>query len=152
MAEATSIMDCEIVSTRMFHMPREAIFAAFRDPVQLKEWWGPNGFKNTIETFDFQKDGIWKFTMHGPDGTDYHNVSTFAEIAEPVRIIFDHDKPIHRFRMTMTFDEQDGSTKVRWAMLFENIEECEKVKAFVPNANEQNFDRLEAVLAAQPAT
>jgi hypothetical protein len=32
-------------------------------------------------------------------------------------------------------------------MLFESAAECEKVKTFVVEANEQNFDRLEAKLA-----
>lgn len=32
-------------------------------------------------------------------------------------------------------------------MLFDSTTECEEVKAFVREANEQNFDRLEAELA-----
>jgi hypothetical protein len=32
-------------------------------------------------------------------------------------------------------------------MLFESADECEKVKKFAVDANEQNFDRLEAQLA-----
>ena len=139
--------DREIVSTRIFPMPRGPIFDAFRDPEQLKRWWGPDGFTNTFQKFDLRPGGVWQFIMHGPDGTDYHNESEFVEVVEPVRIIFEHRKPIHRFRMTITLDEQEGSTKLRWAMLFDSVEECEKVKSLIQAANEQNFDRLEQHLA-----
>jgi hypothetical protein len=54
---------------------------------------------------------------------------------------------MHKFQMTATFDDLDGRTKLTWRMLFESVAECDKVKAYVVEANEQNFDRLEAELA-----
>ncbi len=53
------------------------VFAAMRDPVRVARWWGPDGFTNTIHTFDFQPGGRWLLTMHGPDGTDYPNIATY---------------------------------------------------------------------------
>ena len=34
--------------------------------------------------------GVWKHTMHGPDGTDYPNKSVFIEVVKPERIVFKH--------------------------------------------------------------
>ncbi|MFO0935021.1 MAG: SRPBCC family protein [Gemmataceae bacterium] len=147
MAESNNHQDREIVSSRVFHMPREAIFKAFADKKQLGEWWGPHGFRNTIHAIDYSPGGRWKFTMHGPDGTDYLNECEFVEYVEPVRVIFDHLQPVHGFRMTMTFDEQDQKTKLRWAMLFESKDECQRIQSYVTIANEQNFERLERHLA-----
>ncbi len=38
-------------------------------------------------------------------------------------------------------------SKVTFRMLFESAAECGRVKLFVVEGNEQNFDRLEAELA-----
>jgi uncharacterized protein YndB with AHSA1/START domain len=80
--------------------------------------------------------------MHAPDGTDYHNESVFVEVVEPERVVFEHRKPIHSFRMTITFADEGSKTRVTWRMRFETAEECAKVRTFVGAANEQNFDRL----------
>ncbi len=135
--------DREYVCSRVFDFPQEQVFRAFSDPEQLAKWWGPDGFTNTILKFDFRVDGDWHLTMHGPDGTDYRNESVFVEISEPKRIVFDHLRTMHRFLMTMTYFEFEGKTRLTWRQRFESPEEWEKVKAFVPAANEQNFDRLE---------
>jgi uncharacterized protein YndB with AHSA1/START domain len=80
--------------------------------------------------------------MHGPDGTDYANESVFDEVVKPERIVFRHLEPIHAFRMTMLLADRGGRTELTWRMLFDTAAECERVKAFVGDANEQNFDRL----------
>lgn len=143
----TGPADREIVTMRVFEVPPELLFDAFADPGRLATWWGPNGFTNTFHEFDFRPGGFWRFTMHGPDGTDYLNESVFTDIAKPARIVFDHLEPVHRFRMTMTYEGQGGRTTLTWRMLFDDPDEYAKVKPFVVQANEQNFDRLAAHLA-----
>lgn len=144
----SDMSDRELNTTRTFDAPRERVFRAFSDPVQLARWWGPNGFTDTVHEFDLRPGGVWRHTMHGPNGTDYHNESVFVEVVEPDRVVFDHIEPIHRFRMAMTFAEHAGKTTLTWRMVFDTVEECAKVKGFVIPANEQNFDRLAAHLAA----
>ena len=141
--------DRQVMTTRVFEAPRERMFRAFSDPKQLALWWGPNGFTNTITKFEFVKGGAWHLTMHGPDGTNYENESEFVEIEEPKRIVYTHLRPIHRFRMSIDFDDIGGErTRMTWWMVFDTVEECERVKEFVVPANEQNFDRLAAHLKA----
>jgi uncharacterized protein YndB with AHSA1/START domain len=141
--------DREYICSRLIDDPREKVFAAFSDPEQLVKWWGPNGFTNTITKFDFRVGGDWYLAMHGPDGTDYLNESVFVEIIEPERIVYDHLRTMHRFLMEMTYTDMGGKTRITWRQRFESPEEWEKVKAFVPAANEQNFDRLEQHLRSQ---
>jgi len=90
--------------------------------------------------------GVWRFVMHGPDGVDYKNKSVFVEVMKLERIVFQHVSG-HRFQVTVTFAEQAGNTKLTFQMLFETAAECAKVKMYAVDANEQNFDRLEAQLA-----
>jgi uncharacterized protein YndB with AHSA1/START domain len=146
-SSAEALSDREIVTTRVFDAPRELAFKAFSDPDHLVHWWGPKGFTNTFHEFDMRPGGIWRFVMHGLDGVNYKNESVFVEVVKPERIVFHHLKPVHEFQMTVTFVEQDGKTKLTWRMLFKSAAECDKVRVFAVEANEQNFDRLEAQLA-----
>ncbi len=137
----------EIASSRIIGAPRALVFRAFTDPERLAQWWGPEGFTNTFREFDFRPGGHWRFTMHGPDGTDYHNVSVFSEIIPPERIVFHHGEPIHQFQMTMTYEDLGPQTRLTWQMLFDTAEEAHRLRDFILQANQQNFDRLEAELA-----
>ena len=138
--------DREIVTTRVLNAPRELVFKAWIDPDQLVHWWGPKGFTNTFHEFDMRPGGIWRFVMHGPDGVGYQNKSVFVEVVNPERIVFDHVSG-PRFQVVVTFAEQAGKTTLTFRMRFESAAECDKVKAFAVEGNEQNFDRLEARLA-----
>ena len=66
-----------IVTTRLVDAPRDLVFEAWSDVEHLKHWWGPNGFTTTTSEFDFRPGGVWRFVMHGPDGTDYPNLIVF---------------------------------------------------------------------------
>lgn len=141
----------ELLASRVFHHSCQRVFEAFSDPTQLTQWFGPNGFSSTFETFEFRPGGEWVFVFHGPDGTDYPNRSVFAEIVPAERITYDHVVPPH-FHMTMTFEEADGGTRLTWRMTFETVELCEALKAICIPANEENFDRLESHLSATNQT
>lgn len=135
-----------IISSRVFFYKREQVFSAWSDPQLLAQWFGPNGFTNTIHLFEFKNGGKWKLTMHGPDGTDYHNENCFTEIISPERIVFDHLEPIHTFTTTVVFEETGGHTRLVLSMVFDLLSEYEKVNEFIAVANQENFDRLETVL------
>jgi uncharacterized protein YndB with AHSA1/START domain len=132
----------EIVTTRVFDAPSELVFEAWTDPDQLMRWWGPKGFTNTFHEFDPKPGGAWRFVMNGPDGGSYENESVFVEVVKPERIVFRHVS-VPQFQVTATFTDQADKTKLTWRMLFETVAECEKVKRFAVEANEQNLDRLE---------
>jgi uncharacterized protein YndB with AHSA1/START domain len=137
--------DIEIVSTRIFNVKQKLMFKAWSDPNHLKNWWGPEGFTNTFEEFDFKPGGRWKFIMHGPDGTDYENESVFTAISEPDMIGWDHISG-HKFKVQVHLQQQGIRTKVTFKMVFESERECQKLKGIIVPSNEQNFDRLEKEL------
>ena len=60
-----------VVSTeRLLPVSPRRVFAAFEQPDRLAQWWGPSGFKNTFEQFEFTNGGRWVFVMHGPTGCE----------------------------------------------------------------------------------
>lgn len=143
---AAELADREIVTTRVFDVPRETLFKAWTDPEQLALWWGPKGFSNTFQEFDLRPGGFWRFVMRGPNGVEHPNESVFVEILEPERLVFRHLKPVHDFLATFTFEDLGGTTRLTWRMLFESAAACERSRRYVVEGNEQNLDRLEAVL------
>jgi uncharacterized protein YndB with AHSA1/START domain len=66
--DATSSVDREIITSRVYDAPRELVFKAWTDPKHIARWWGPNGFTTTIHEMDVRPGGAWRFIMHGPDG------------------------------------------------------------------------------------
>jgi len=136
----------EIVSKRRFDAPREVVFEAFCNPEHLPHWWGPKGFTNTFQTFEPRTGGAWRFTMHGPDGATYDLEKQFIEVVAPERVVLQHLQSNHDFRMHMTFADVGGKTELTWRMVFQDRAENENLQDFITEANEQNFDRLEAYL------
>lgn len=137
-----------IISTRVLDAPPSALFKAFSDPENLKQWWGPKGFANTIQQFEFKSGGTWEFTMHGPDGTDYPNRCEFKTIVENEMIVFVHFLPVHVFTMTIRLEPSGNKTKFSFTMAFEDPQEVDRIQQFVVPANEENFDRLETFIHA----
>jgi uncharacterized protein YndB with AHSA1/START domain len=135
-----------IVNTRATAFSDQAVFEAFANPALLKEWWGPNGFTNTFHEFNFSPGGDWRFTMHAPDGAQYENFCRFVAIKPYESIVVDHIEPVHNFRLVAKITKTGIGTEIQFRMAFALAEEYERVKDFVRAANEQNLDRLEAVL------
>ena len=138
--------ECEIVSSRIVPASRELVFTAWTDPNHLKKWWGPTGFTNTFNKFDLRPGGKWSFIMHGPDKGNYHNECEFVKIEKPSLIAWKrHSKPL--FQVVATFEEITSElTNIVFRMIFDSPEECNKLKPFVVDKNEENFDRLEKEL------
>ena len=138
--------DCEIVTTRVFKAPRKLVYKAWTDPDHLKIWWGPKGFTNTFDLFDLRVGGKWVFTMHGPERGNYRNECTFVAVREPELLVWDRQsKPL--FQVEAVFEElAENETRVTFKQKFKTAEECSKIKAFVPEKNEENMDRLEQEL------
>lgn len=138
--------DCEIVSTRTVKASRELVFRAWSDPIHLKNWWGPAGFTNTFDEFDFRVGGKWRFIMHGPEKGHYRNECEFIKLDFPSLIAWKrHSKP--HFQVVAMFESvSEEQTRIVFKMLFNSAEECRKIKAFAVDKNEENFDRLEIEL------
>lgn len=138
--------ESEIVTSRILNFPQKLVFEAWSNPEHLKNWWGPKGFTNTFHVFDFREGGKWTFTMHGPEQGNYENDVEFIKIDEPNLIAWKrYSKPL--FQILTTFEAiSENETKVVFKMLFETAEECQKLKPYVVDKNEENFDKLEVEL------
>ena len=145
--EKNNTADRELIITRVLNAPRELVWEVWTKPEHIKNWWGPNGFTNTINAMEVKPGGCWDFVMHGPDGTDYKNKSIYKEIVKPERIVFEHITGPH-FTTTVTFAEQGKKTLLTWRMLFDTAEQLQQViKTFKADEGlKQNIEKLEVYL------
>jgi uncharacterized protein YndB with AHSA1/START domain len=158
-AEALPAQDRSLVFHRRFRAPRELVFRAWTDSGHIARWWGPDGFTTTTREMDVRPGGVWRFTMHGPDGTDYPNRIVYLEVAPPERLVYKHDpdkddEPVS-FTVTVTFEQQGPDTALTMSMEFPSraalLEVCEKYGA--EEGAVQTLGRLTAYveqLATQP--
>lgn len=138
----------QVISSRIFEVPRELLYRAWTEPEYLARWWGPKGFSNSFHIYDLKPQGRWSFIMHGPDGKDYPNEVVFVEVKAPERLVWDHlSAPL--FRIRASFEERsETQSEVIFRMLFEEERVYNSLKDFCREKNEENFDRLEVVLEA----
>lgn len=139
----------EILSSRVIPFPRPRVFAAWTHPELHAQWWGPAGFANTFYNYDVRPGGNWRFTMQGPDGTNYENHCVFDHVAEGTCIVLRHlSQP--EFTIVAHFTDEGDGTRLEWHMIFATAESCAAVATYAAGKNEENLDRLEALLGHTP--
>ena len=143
-----STRDRELLLSRTLNAPVSLVWEVWTRAEHIANWWGPDGFTNTINRMDFRPGGEWDLIMHGPDGTDYKNKSIFREIVRHKKIVYEHVSA-PRFTATISFKEQGEQTFITWHMLFESAEEfIRTVKTFKADEGlKQNLEKLERYLA-----
>jgi len=148
--------DREIVITHTIRGPRHLVFEAYTDVAHLSQWWGPIGFTTTTHAFEFRLGGVWEFTMHGPDGTDYPNRVEWREIVPPERIVYLHgegeDDP-SSFTTTVTFVARGDATEITLRSVFRTKEQRDLVIAryHAVEGARQTLGRLAALIATRVA-
>ncbi|RFZ94767.1 polyketide cyclase [Mucilaginibacter conchicola] len=139
--------DRELYLERLLDAPVDLVWEVWTKPEHIAKWWGPNGFTTTIDKMDMQPDGEWILTMHGPDGTDYPNESTFKEVVPMKKIVYDHTSYPH-IVATIEFEAQGDKTLIKWHMLFDSVEVFIDVakKYGAKKGQKENVDKLAVYL------
>jgi uncharacterized protein YndB with AHSA1/START domain len=133
----------ELIITKLLQAPIELAWKVWTGPDHIKNWWGPNGFTNTISKMELKPGGEWNLVMHGPDGIDYKNKSIFREIIKYRKIVYQHITG-PKFLASVEFESNGKATFLRWHMVFESREEfIQTVKTFKADEGlKQNVEKL----------
>jgi uncharacterized protein YndB with AHSA1/START domain len=147
MENANDTSDRELSISRLFDAPVELMWEVWTNPNHIKNWWGPDGFTNTISQMDVKPEGEWYLVMHGPDGTDYNNHSVFKEVVLHKKLVYEHVSGPN-FIATGTFEARGNKTFLHWKSVFKSREQMiEVVKKFKADEGmKQNVDRMEAYI------
>jgi uncharacterized protein YndB with AHSA1/START domain len=84
--------------------------------------------------------------MHGPDGTDWPNVTLYHEVEPLARLVYDHgatDTTPPLFRVTVTFTAVGDKTRLDMTMALATPEIAAQTRRFIKEAGgEATWDRL----------
>lgn len=136
----------ELNLVRVYDASVKDVWNAWTDPKKAAKWWGPRGFTITTHGKDLRVGGFWKYTMHGPDGVDYPNLTKYFEVEEYKKLVYDHggteDAP-PLFRVTVLFSEKNGKTKMDMTMAFATHQVAIEMGKFIKQAGgNSTWDRL----------
>lgn len=136
----------ELKISRLYDAPLAAIWDAWTDPEQVAQWWGPRGFTLTTHSKDLRPGGTWVYTMHGPDGTDYPNITYYHEVREQEALVYDHGASEGKpplFRVSVYFKAVGEQTAMEMTMTLPTPEAAEATRKFVKQAGgDATWDRL----------
>jgi len=111
----------ELHFSRLVDAPIKLVWEVWTDPEHIKQWWGPDGFTNTITKMDIKPGGEWNLVMHGPDGTDYDHKCVFREVVKYNKLVY--EQLTHFIYVaTIEFESRKDKTLIKWTMLFESEE------------------------------
>ena len=147
--------DTELVITRIFKAPREAVYRAFTDPDQLSAWFGPVGWsvpRDTVEQ-DIRVGGHQRFTMvNDADPSRASPVdATFVEVIENELLVGEErwgvpgmqDGGVMQARMEF-HDQGDGTTM----LVIRQGPYTAEMRKMADMGWESSFTKLDALLAA----
>ena len=114
----TEPADRVLTIERVFDAPRDLVFKAWTEPEHMSKWFGPRGFKSTVEKHDLRPGGQYRIHMLGPD-RDHWSQGVFREIDPPKRLVMvggwaDAEGNMTRPETTLTllFEDVGGKTKL----------------------------------------
>lgn len=121
-ATLTTPSDREILTRRIFHAPRERVFAAFTDPELIPRWWGLKSTTTIVDQLDLRPGGAWRFVeRNNGDGRENGFRGIYREVDPPGRLVYTFEwegMPGHVLVDTATFEDLGGRTKVSVHSLF----------------------------------
>lgn len=144
------LKDNQFSIVRIYKHPVGRVWSAFTEEAHQKHWWGPRGFSITTESKDLRTGGQWIYTMHGPDGTDYPNITTYHEVIPLKRLVYDHGASPGRpplFRVEANFIDLGASTRYEMIMTLETAEAAREIQKFIKQVGgDSTWDRFSEYL------
>jgi uncharacterized protein YndB with AHSA1/START domain len=106
--------------SRLFHAPRETVFAAWSTADHVKRWFSPETFTVADATVQMHVGGTFDVCMRSPTGEEHWTRGTYVEVA-PARLAIDMHviggaggggKPLFRAYTEVDFSDALGGTQM----------------------------------------
>lgn len=143
----------EIIIEREFDAPRDLVFKACTDPELYVQWIGPRELTMTLETFEPENGGSWRYIQKDPDGNEYAFHGVNHEVLSPERIIgtFEFEglpEKGHVILETARFEELSGNrTKLTSQSVFQSVEDRDgMLQSGMEEGVNDSYDRLDELL------
>jgi len=140
----------EVVLTREFNAPRDLVFKAFTDPALVPQWWGPHEVTTIVDQMDVKHGGVWRYVQRDAQGNEYAFRGVYHDVTAPERLVYTFEfepMPGHILLETVTFEEQDGKTRMIDHSVFQSVADRDgMISMGMEGGAAESWDRLEALL------
>jgi len=115
MAEAEKL---SLEIKRLIRAPRDQVYAAWTDPAQLKEWFGPESVQTRNLIADVRVGGEFRWDLTDQEGKEVTISGEYREVEPGKKIVFtwrlegDEDWKNHS-TVTVGFFDREGGTEIR---------------------------------------
>ena len=142
----------DITVSRVFDAPREDVFRIMNDPLYIPQSWGPQRLTTTIDRFEFQNGGFWRFVQHDADGNEYAFHGEYYEILRPERVdlTFEYEgMPGKMLFESISYEDEDGKTLVTEKWVFDTVEDRDGMLATgAEEGSIESMDRIAELLSS----
>ncbi|HEY2800630.1 MAG TPA: SRPBCC domain-containing protein [Chthoniobacterales bacterium] len=114
-----SQQDIRLEIKRFINAPRDRVYAAWTDPAQLKEWFGPEDVQTLIFRADVRVGGRYRWDLRSPDGEEMTAFGEYRELVPGRKIVFtwkwddDENWAAHDSLVMVELSDHDRGTNVR---------------------------------------
>lgn len=103
---------------RFINAPRARVYAAWTDPAQLKEWWGPESVRTRNFAADVRVGGKYRWDLINQEGEEMSVFGEYRELVPGKKIVFTwrwDDDDVWQNRtsiVTVELSDRDGGTEL----------------------------------------
>jgi len=140
-----------LVITRVFDAPRDLVFKTVTDSSLIPQWWGQSNLTTTVEKMEVKPGGVWRYVQRDPAGNEFAFNGVYHAVVPPELLIYTFEfegMPNHVMLETVTFEEQDGKTRMIDTPVFQTVEDRDAALASgMEQGASESTDRFAEVLA-----
>lgn len=103
--------------SRVIKADPDAVFRAWTEPEQLRQWSAPEGTTLQTAEVDLAVGGRYHLQMRSAEGQEHNAVGTYREIDRPHRLVYtwsweEEEYDVGETLVTVEFNDLGGSTEV----------------------------------------
>ena len=109
----------KLETKRVINAPRGRVYAAWTDPAQLREWFGPENVQTDDLIVDARVGGKFRWDLTNSEGEKMRCRGEYRELQPNKKIVFtwqwqdDEDWEERESVVTVELSDRDGGTEVR---------------------------------------
>jgi len=138
---------------REFAAPRALVYRAYTDPALLVQWIGPRRLTMTVERWDPQNGGAWRYIHRDDAGNEFafHGVFHGAPSPDGMVQTFEFEgAPGHISLDWVEFEDRGETTIVHTHSVHQSVEARDAmIAAGMTSGVNEGYERLDELLASQ---
>jgi uncharacterized protein YndB with AHSA1/START domain len=140
--------DRELVVTRTFDAPARLVFEAWTTPELFSQWWVPRSMGMTLRSCEMDVRVGGRYRLNFGEGMNFFG--RYLEVTPYSRLAWTNEESGEAGPVTtVTFDEQDGKTRLVLHELYPSKEALDAAGTGAADALGETFTQLDELLIAR---